>query len=167
MHAIRNFYLWLGFLVGACHGLEYKGGVYILQSHKDGSGKDIPLPEGQFELKVAPEVGNLAGPHAYLFSFKYGNLMTSHAVLLATGLTFYGFATTKMMPDPLVYQLELALKSILDTAQTLTITTTVVTIIGGAGSMEYLIVNPPAPEATTVPIREKDHVTGIGNQLRA
>jgi hypothetical protein len=134
MYVFRHpFLLLFAFVVGTCLGLDYEGGVYILFSHKDSKGSDVALPDGQFELMVEPTDDD----EKWLFSFKYGNLLTSYAILLPTGLAFTALASTKMMPPSDVYQLEQDLEAILESATRLSISKTDLTITGETGSMSY------------------------------
>jgi META domain len=149
-----HFVFWLALTsIGRlCLGLEYDGGLYILKSHADADGKAVPLPEGQFELKVVPDTTvTVQGENVYQFMFKFGNLMSAYASLLPTGLVFTDVASTKMLPPPEVNQLEMDLKDILDSATELTISTTVLTLYGETGSMGFASVVPSLSEQETEP----------------
>lgn len=158
----RNFVFWLALAsIGKfCLGLEYEGGVYILQSHADANGEAVALPDGQFELLVDPDTtGAVPGENVYQFMFKFGNLMSTYALLLPTGLVFTDVASTRMMPPPDVRQLEMDLQDILGSASRLTISSTTLNIFGATGSMGFANVAPPPSEQETQPPTETEPPT--------
>jgi META domain len=140
MDSTTLFIFIIASLLAKSMALRNYEGLYQLTKVIDDIVGEIPLPDGEYTIRIVPAKGVV---NQYDISIKLGNSMGASAVVsdsdngsLEDAVSISGVRSTMMMPPPELFKVEVAISDVLPAATSIDLEGNLLLIKGSKGSLQ-------------------------------